>query len=275
MRDVQLKALVQSDVIAARIFVDTMAQFIQLFLQKAAYQQQRCSSEKKQIEEAAQWSIIKRRDNWQALVRRIDESLRPCPLDLQRLLKGSFDLRIVTGANRLRFAPQRLSKRRGRHLEGRFIADVDRKTRHVAIPLADLPQTCDFLLQLLGRGRDCKIWRVVDCQAKLLGKLNNRIAVAELSFGTARQEATRPPQTKITHLTEIVPETARRPRGHALMLPPESLGPREEPRLPIERQAQSLPPGLRTFRDYGRRPDDERAAFTVTGPSLLCHQFHR
>ena len=58
------------------------------------------------------------------------------------------------------------------------------------------------------------------------------------------------------------------------MLPPESLGPREEPRLPIERQAQSLPPGLRTFRDYGRRPDDERAAFTVTGPSLLCHQFH-
>lgn len=34
MRDVQLKALVQSDVIAARIFVDTMAQFIQLFLQK-------------------------------------------------------------------------------------------------------------------------------------------------------------------------------------------------------------------------------------------------
>lgn len=46
MRDVQLKALVQSDVIAARIFVDTMAQFIQLFLQKAAYQQQRCSFEK-------------------------------------------------------------------------------------------------------------------------------------------------------------------------------------------------------------------------------------
>ena len=76
MRDVQLKALVQSDVIAARIFVDTMAQFIQLFLQKAAYQQQRCSFEKKQIEEAAQWSIIKRRDNWQALVQRIDESHR-------------------------------------------------------------------------------------------------------------------------------------------------------------------------------------------------------
>lgn len=76
MRDGQLKALVQSDVIAARIFVDTMAQFIQLFLQKAAYQQQRCSFEKKQIEEAAQWSIIKRRDNWQALVQRIDDSHR-------------------------------------------------------------------------------------------------------------------------------------------------------------------------------------------------------
>lgn len=74
MRDVQLKALVQNDAIAARIFIDTMAQFIQLFLQKAAYQKQRCSFEKKQIEEAAQWSIIKRRDNWRALVQRIDES---------------------------------------------------------------------------------------------------------------------------------------------------------------------------------------------------------
>ena len=73
MHDAQVKALVLNDEVAARVFVDTMAQFVSLNLQKAAYQMQRCSYERKQIVEAAEWSHIKRRDNWQALVQMMDD----------------------------------------------------------------------------------------------------------------------------------------------------------------------------------------------------------
>ena len=73
MHDAQVKALVLNDEVAARVFVDTMAQFVSLNLQKAAYQMQRCSYERKQIAEAAEWSHIKRRDNWQALVQMMDD----------------------------------------------------------------------------------------------------------------------------------------------------------------------------------------------------------
>lgn len=71
MRDATLKALVMNDEVAARIFIDTMCQFISLHQQKAAYQQSRSSFERRQLAEAAAWSVIKRRDNWQVLVQQI------------------------------------------------------------------------------------------------------------------------------------------------------------------------------------------------------------
>lgn len=76
MQNVQLKAMVLNDRIAARIFMDTMTQFISLNLQKAAYQRQRCSFDKQQIEAASKWSLIKRRDNWKALVQTIDDKYK-------------------------------------------------------------------------------------------------------------------------------------------------------------------------------------------------------
>ena len=64
-------AWVMNDEVAARIFIDTMCQFITLHQQKAAYQQSRSCFERRQLAEAAEWSVIKRRDNWQVLVQQI------------------------------------------------------------------------------------------------------------------------------------------------------------------------------------------------------------
>lgn len=73
MHDAEVKALVLNDEIAAQVFTDTMLQFVRLNQEKAAYQMQRTSFERKQIEEAATWNLIKRRDNWQALVQMMDD----------------------------------------------------------------------------------------------------------------------------------------------------------------------------------------------------------
>lgn len=71
MRNAELKAWVMNDEVAARIFIDTMCQFITLHQQKAAYQQSRSCFERRQLAEATEWSVIKRRDNWQVLVQQI------------------------------------------------------------------------------------------------------------------------------------------------------------------------------------------------------------
>ena len=73
MHDAEVKALVLNDEIAAQVFTDTMLQFVRLNQEKAAYQMQRTSFERKQIEEATTWNLTKRRDNWQALVQMMDD----------------------------------------------------------------------------------------------------------------------------------------------------------------------------------------------------------
>ncbi len=73
MHDAQIKALVLNDEVAARVFVDTLSQFISLNLQKAAFQTQRVSFDRKQRQEASEWSVTKRRDNWQALLQMMDD----------------------------------------------------------------------------------------------------------------------------------------------------------------------------------------------------------
>lgn len=73
MSDVRVASQVLSDEIAARIFMDTMMQFVSQSLQKAAFQYQRCSSERIRLQDAKQWSHTKRRDNWKALVQEVGE----------------------------------------------------------------------------------------------------------------------------------------------------------------------------------------------------------
>lgn len=74
MHDARLKAQVLNDRIAEQVFVDTMVQFVSLCMEKAGYQMQRSSYERKQIEAAAEWSTIKRRDNWKALLQMMDDN---------------------------------------------------------------------------------------------------------------------------------------------------------------------------------------------------------
>lgn len=73
MSDVRVASQVLSDEIAARIFMDTMMQFVSQSLQKAAFQYQRCSSERIRLQDAKQWSHTKRLDNWKALVQEVGE----------------------------------------------------------------------------------------------------------------------------------------------------------------------------------------------------------
>ncbi len=76
MNDASVVSQVLSDEIAARIFMDTMMQFVSQSLQKAAFQYQRCNSERMRLQNAHQWSHTKRRDNWKALVQEIGDRYR-------------------------------------------------------------------------------------------------------------------------------------------------------------------------------------------------------
>lgn len=72
MADPQVRRQVLGDEVSARIFTDTMLHFIALNLEKANYRLQRAGAELKQRGEASNWSRIKRRDNWQALLQWVD-----------------------------------------------------------------------------------------------------------------------------------------------------------------------------------------------------------
>ncbi|MGM9688326.1 MAG: hypothetical protein ACI3YD_04680 [Alloprevotella sp.] len=72
MQDATVRAQVLGCTVCARVFTDTMVQFVSLMLQKANYQLQRASAELRQIEEAAAWSLTNRRGGWKALVQQVD-----------------------------------------------------------------------------------------------------------------------------------------------------------------------------------------------------------
>lgn len=71
MTDEVLRSQVLSDEVAARIFVDSMMQLVGLYLQKANYHEQRFAYERRQMAEAAQWSIEKREESGPALLQQI------------------------------------------------------------------------------------------------------------------------------------------------------------------------------------------------------------
>lgn len=76
MNDLMVKIQVLSDDICARIFYDTMSQFIRLNLEKHKYNIQKSQSEQQGMELVLEWSDAKRKDGWQALIQRVSDKYK-------------------------------------------------------------------------------------------------------------------------------------------------------------------------------------------------------
>lgn len=90
MHDVTVKVQVLNDDICARIFYDTMLQFIQLNLEKEKYNLQKSQSERNEMKLVLEWSIKKRKDGWQALLQQISDKYQEYGFD-QRFYRGQFE----------------------------------------------------------------------------------------------------------------------------------------------------------------------------------------
>ena len=73
MNDPMIKIQVLSDELCARIFYDAMRQFIRLNLEKQKYNMQKSQSEQQGMELALEWSEVKRKDGWQALLQQVSD----------------------------------------------------------------------------------------------------------------------------------------------------------------------------------------------------------
>lgn len=71
MNDSMVKVQVLGDEVCARIFYDTMIQFIQLNLEKERYNLRKSQSERTGMKLVLEWSMAKRKDGWQALLQQI------------------------------------------------------------------------------------------------------------------------------------------------------------------------------------------------------------
>lgn len=76
MNDPMVKIQVLSDDICARIFYDTMSQFIRLNLEKHKYNIQKSQSEQQGMELVLEWSDTKRKDGWQALIQQVSDKYK-------------------------------------------------------------------------------------------------------------------------------------------------------------------------------------------------------
>lgn len=76
MNDPMIKIQVLHDDVCARIFYDTMSQFIRLNLEKQKYNLQKSQSEQQGMELALEWSEVKRKDAWQALIQQVDDKYK-------------------------------------------------------------------------------------------------------------------------------------------------------------------------------------------------------
>lgn len=76
MADPVVRYQVLGSAMGARIFIDTMIQFVSLNLQKAQYRRQRVAAEQQQINEAYGWSLIRRQNGWRALLQQVDDNYR-------------------------------------------------------------------------------------------------------------------------------------------------------------------------------------------------------
>ena len=76
MNDSMVKVQVLGDEVCARIFYDTMIQFIQLNLEKERYNLRKSQSERTGMKLVLEWSMAKRKDGWQALLQQISDKYR-------------------------------------------------------------------------------------------------------------------------------------------------------------------------------------------------------
>lgn len=72
MENPVIKVQVMSDEVCARVFYDTLSQFIQQNLNREKYNFQRKQSEEKSRQLITQWTHDRKRDGWQALVEELD-----------------------------------------------------------------------------------------------------------------------------------------------------------------------------------------------------------
>lgn len=89
MNDPTLKVQVLTDDISARIFYDTMIQFVQLNLEKEKYNIQKSQSEQNGMKLTLEWSVEKRKDGWQALLQQLSDEYREYGFD-HRFYRGQY-----------------------------------------------------------------------------------------------------------------------------------------------------------------------------------------
>ncbi|WP_270438875.1 hypothetical protein [Bacteroides bouchesdurhonensis] len=89
MNDPIIKIQVLNNDICARIFYDTMVQFIKLNLEKERYNLQKSQSEQEGMELALEWSIERRRHGWQALLKQLGDVYQEFGFD-HRFYRGQF-----------------------------------------------------------------------------------------------------------------------------------------------------------------------------------------
>lgn len=89
MNDTTVKMQVLNDDICARVFYDTMLQFIQLNLEKEKYSLQKSQSERNEMKLVLEWSMKKRKDGWQALLQQIADKYQESGFD-ERFYRRQF-----------------------------------------------------------------------------------------------------------------------------------------------------------------------------------------
>lgn len=89
MNEPVLKIQVLNDEICARIFYDTMIQFVRLNLDKERYNMQKSQSERNGMKLVLEWSVRKRKDGWQALLQQISDDYQAYGFE-QHFYRGQF-----------------------------------------------------------------------------------------------------------------------------------------------------------------------------------------
>lgn len=89
MNDTTIRIQVLNDDVCARIFYDTMIQFIQLNLEKEKYNLQKSQSERNEMKLVLEWSVKKRKDGWQALLQQVSDKYQEYGFD-SRFYRGQF-----------------------------------------------------------------------------------------------------------------------------------------------------------------------------------------
>lgn len=89
MNDNNVRASVLQSKLCARVYYDTMIQLVSLCVEKARYRLQRVAAEQRQINEAHDWTLIRRANGWRALVQMASERCKEQGLE-NRMFERKF-----------------------------------------------------------------------------------------------------------------------------------------------------------------------------------------